>query len=289
MLELLAVITFFGYIYYLRNYADLRSKSEKEESEFSSGIDLYNNGRFDDAFLYFDQKVEQRPGSCVAYLYRGLCYKSKNLTSRALADIEKAVSLDDEVYQAHMQLGILHLQTGNPEKALASLDKAVMKAQGITPEPHHWRSQAYSHLNRVEESKADLEMERLMIRRTENKPSGLSESSAPFVDKKLMVSMLMVVFTSVLVVAVVKRSEGVHIPYFVAVICSIAIGFAEPRKGWVLALLQSILVLGVYFLFTSHSETTNVRELEKFSLYGSVILTFVASFLGGFMKRAFSM
>ncbi|CAG5072495.1 hypothetical protein DYBT9623_04171 [Dyadobacter sp. CECT 9623] len=112
---------------------------------------------------------------------------------------------------------------------------------------------------------------------------------SPFLDKKLIAGLVMVVFTSVLVVAVVKQAESVHMPYLVAVCAAIAIGFAEPRKGWFLALVQSVLVLSGYFLFTKLPETTSATELENFSLYGSVILTFVASFLGGFMKRALNM
>jgi len=289
MLELLAVITFFGYIYYLRNYADLRSKSEKEESEFSQGIESYTNGHFNEAYLYFDQKVKQRPGSCIAHLYRGLCQKARNQTADAFADIQKAVSLDDELFQGHLQLGILHLEAGNPEAALTAFNKSVMKAQGTSAEPYKWRAQAYLVLNNTEEAKADLSTEKLIMQKIENGSAALPKSQQPFLDKKLMVSMVMVVFTSVLVVAVVKKSEGVHFPYFVAVLCAIAIGFAEPRKGWFLALIQCVLVLAGYFLFTSQTNPIGGQELENFRLYGSVMLTFVASFLGGFMKRAFSM
>ena len=289
MLELLAVITFFGYIYYLRNYADLRSKSEKEESEFSHGIESYTNGQFNEAYSYFDQKVKQRPGSCIAHLYRGLCQKSKGESAQAYADIQRAVSLDDEVFQAHLQLGILHLEAGNPEAALTAFNKSVMKAHGTSAEPHKWRAQVYLTLNRTEEATADLATEKLIMQKIENGSAALPKSQQPFLDKKLMVSMVMVVFTSVLVVAVVKKSEGVHFPYFVAVLCAIAIGFAEPRKGWFLALIQCVLVLAGYFLFTSQTNPIGGQELENFRLYGSVMLTFVASFLGGFMKRAFSM
>ena len=289
MLELLAVITFFGYIYYLRNYADLRSKSEKELAEFSPGVELYETGRIDEALLYFDQKVKQRPGSCIAHLYRGLCQKSEAQYEQAFADIQKAVSLDDEVFQAHLQLGILHLEANNAEAALTAFHKAVMKAQGTSAEPYKWRAAAYSALNRSEEAAADGETEKLLTQKMKSGEIVLPKNETPFLDKKLMVSMVMVVFTSALVVAVVKRSEGVHFPYLVAVLCAIAIGFAEPRKGWFLALMQCVLVLAGYFLFTSKTDPIGGQELENFRLYGSVLLTFVASFLGGFMKRAFSM
>ena len=101
--------------------------------------------------------------------------------------------------------------------------------------------------------------------------------------------MVLVLFTSALVILVIKNAESVHLPYIVAVICAIALGFAEPQKGWILAALQVVLVLAGYFLFTTQPDTTGQTEIDNFSLYGSLILTFVASFLGGFMKRALNM
>ncbi|MCF0052546.1 hypothetical protein LXM25_20920 [Dyadobacter sp. LJ53] len=111
-------------------------------------------------------------------------------------------------------------------------------------------------------------------------------TKASFFDKKLIVSSFIVLFASAIVVAVIKSAESIHLPYIVAVLCAVILGFVEPRKGWFLALLQCILILTGYFLFTHLPENTAQQELENFSLYGSLILTFVASFLGGFIKRA---
>ncbi|MCF2494719.1 hypothetical protein [Dyadobacter chenhuakuii] len=113
-------------------------------------------------------------------------------------------------------------------------------------------------------------------------------TKASFFDKKLMIGSMIVIAGSAIVVAVIKGAESIHLPYIVAVLTAISLGFAEPRKGWFLALLQCILMLAGYFLFTSLPENTARQELENFSLYGSLILTFVASFLGGFIKRAFN-
>ena len=289
MLEVLVVITFFGYIYYLRNYADLRSKSEKEEKEFAAGIEMYRDRDFEGAFRYFNDQVAKNPRSCIAHLYRGLAQKGLNNRTEAYEDIETAVSLDDDVHEAHLELGRLFLEDGDPQTALLHFNKSVLKAQETSPKPYHWRSQAYVALQMQAEAQADLVEEKLISDKSANQQHIPKHSQAPFVDKKLIASLVMVVFTSVLVTVVVKRAESVHLPYLVAVCAAIAIGFAEPRKGWFLALVQCMLVLGGYFLFTKLPETGSEIELENFSLYGSVILTFVASFLGGFMKRALSM
>jgi tetratricopeptide (TPR) repeat protein len=288
MLELLVVVTFFGYIYYLRNYADLRSKSEKEEAEFSSGVEMYKSGRFDEAYEYFDKKVSEKPKSCIAYLYRGLAQKGKGNVNEAFNDIQTAVSLDDEAYKAHLEFGKLYMDANDYETALSKFNKAIIKAGETSPESYQWRGKTYLKLGRQAEAQEDFETEKRLIEQ-----SGTGRASvkvkAPFVDKKLIVSMVMVVFTSLLIILVVKDAESVHLPYLVAVFSAIVIGFVEPHKGWLLALMQCILVLSGYFLFTTQPETSGSRELENFSLYGSVILTFVASFLGGFMKRALNM
>lgn len=289
MLELLVVITFFGYIYYLRNYADLRTKSEKEEAAFAEGIALVNKGQYEEAYDYFDARVKEKRSSAIAHLYRGLSDKGRNNRTAAYADIQTATSLDDEVFQGHLELGKMYLEDANPESALLELHKAVSKAGETSPEPYRWRGQALQLLGRTSEALEDFASEQRLMESISNVKSNVKTDKAPFFDKKLVVSSCMVVFTSGLVVAVIKDAESIHLPYLVAVFSAIILGFTEPRKGWLLALLQCALVLAGYFLFTAQPANEAARELENFSLYGSIILTFVASFLGGFMKRALNM
>jgi hypothetical protein len=78
----------------------------------------------------------------------------------------------------------------------------------------------------------------------------------------------------------------IHWPYLLAAVSAAAIGFAEPRKGWFLAILQSVVLIAGYYLFTEIPTKGGKRELEAFNLFGSVGLTFVGSFIGGMLKRA---
>ncbi|REA57393.1 hypothetical protein DSL64_23860 [Dyadobacter luteus] len=287
MLELLAVLTFCGYIYYLRNYADLRTKSEKEEADFSAGISYYCNGEYEQAFIYFNDVLSRRPNSCIALLYRGLCYKSQGRFAQAESDIRSALSIDEDVWLAHLELGKLQFENGQNEDALAAANRAVSKAEETSPDPYLFRAQVNEKLGHHKAAKNDTDKAEQILQLS--RTGGIVKSAEPFVDKKLLVSMVLVLFTSALVILVIKNAESVHLPYIVAVICAIALGFAEPQKGWILAALQVVLVLAGYFLFTTQPETTGQTEIENFSLYGSLILTFVASFLGGFMKRALNM
>ena len=110
-----------------------------------------------------------------------------------------------------------------------------------------------------------------------------------FLNKRLVVNVLIVLITSPLLVYVIKQAESIHLPYLLAVLSAVCIGFIEPHKGWLLAVLQSALIVSGYFIFTSVPDSGARKELENFSLYGSMILTFAASFIGAFLKRALNM
>ncbi len=288
-MEFLVVVAFFGYIYYLRNYADLRTPSEKEAAALSEGIKLYEEGQTEQAHAYFDARIRQKPKSCIAYLYRGLCRKKQGDPEAAITDIQSGLSYDDQVFTLHLELGKLYLEQNKAEQALAALNKAVTLSEESSAAPYHWRAKALAQLGRdseaIQDTKHELELQDF-LKTNSSKPAA---SKAPFLDKRLAINMVMIILTSALLVYVIKNAESIHLPYLVAVFASISIGFVEPYKGWLLAIMQCILLLAGYFLFTMAPRDQARQELENFSLYGSMILTFAASFLGGFLKRALNM
>ncbi|MGG7664941.1 tetratricopeptide repeat protein [Dyadobacter sp. BHUBP1] len=288
-MEFLVVIAFFGYIYYLRNYADLRTPSEKEATALSEGIKLYENGRTGDAFAYFDSKIRQKPKSCIAYLYRALCQKELQNPDAAIADMQAGLSYDDQVFPLHLELGKLYFEQNQPDKALVALNRAVALSEETSTDAYHWRAKALKQLGREKEAMHDAAHEVELKAVLSTNPQTSTTSKAPFFDKRLAINMVMIVMTSVLLVYVIKNAESIHLPYLVAVFAAISIGFVEPYRGWLLAVMQCILLVAGYFLLTSRPDDRARQELENFSLYGSMILTFAASFLGGFLKRALNM
>lgn len=288
-MEFLVVIAFFGYIYYLRNYADLRTPSEKEAAVLTEGIALFESGQTDKAYAYFDSRIGQRPKSCIAYLYRGLCRKKLGNPEAAISDIKAGLSYDDQVFALHLELGKLYLEQRQPAEALAALNKAVALADGNSADPYHWRAKVLTQLGREAEAMQDMQHERELQELLKTNPANPAATRSPFFDRRLVINMAMIIMTSALLVYVIKNAESIHLPYLVAVFSAISIGFAEPYKGWLLAIMQCILLMSGYFLFTTLPDDQARQELENFSLYGSMILTFAASFLGGFLKRALNM
>ncbi|QRQ99935.1 hypothetical protein [Dyadobacter sandarakinus] len=287
-MEFLVVIAVFAYIFYLKNYADLRSKSEKEEAGLKEGIALYTSGHTEAAFAYFEAQINASPKSSVAYLYRGLCYKAMGNRAAAARDYQAGLSFDDQVYQLHLESGKLLLEQNEIHQALTSLNSAIRFASERDPEPYRQRARAHALLDNQEAAAKDFD-HAAALAATLSKMPPTGPGKTPLLDRRLLINLIMVTGTSAILVVVVKNAESIHLPYLVAVLSAISIGFAEPHRGWLLAIFQCMLLLAGYFLFTKLPESGSKQELENFCLYGSMILTLAASFLGAFLKRALNM
>ncbi len=86
----------------------------------------------------------------------------------------------------------------------------------------------------------------------------------------------------ILVLVIVRQGYGIHVPYLAAVLSGVALGWLEPRKGWILAVFQVVVLWLAYTLFLDDSLK---NDLSAFSLYGSLGLILVGGLLGGVLKR----
>ena len=286
VIEILMVLAVAGYIYYLRNYADLRTRSEKEEASLQEGIRLFKTNQIQAAFAYFDQRIKSRPNSAISYLYRGLCYKETGNIEAAMNDLNTGLTFDQSVFGLHLEKGKILFGKEMYDAALQSLDKAIFNAGDLDPESYYWRGLTKEHLHRSEDARKDFDKEALIIEEKKRANLDNQPEKQPFLDRRLLANSVLILFTSAFLVVVIKKAESIHLPYLLATVSAISIGFVEPRKGWVLAIMQCILILSGYFLFTTLPGNGGRIELENFSLYGSAGLTFAGSFLGAFLKRA---
>ncbi|WP_159467749.1 M48 family metallopeptidase [Dyadobacter sp. 3J3] len=287
MLEVLVVLSLIGYIYYLRNYADLRTKSEKEAAGLQEGINLYNESQIEKAFDYFDQKIKAKPKSSFAYLYRALCYKKIGNVAAAKNDLIKGLSYDGALFQLHLEKGKIEYEAQLLRDALESFDKAVLYDGDEHEATYHWRGLAYQALGRDVEAQKNFWKESDILKQKLTAGPAVTKQKDPFLDKRLAINSVLIIATSILVIVIIKKSEGIHLPFLLAVFSAITIGIVEPIKGWILAIFQCILLVAGYFLFTDIPENAGRQEVENFSLYGSCVLTFAGSFIGAFLKRAF--
>lgn len=282
-MEILVTAAIISYIIYLRYYADLRVPSEKERDQLQEGIRLFNTHQIEEAFTYFDQRIRTKPQSSIAYLYRAQCQRSQGKVAEAVTDLKTGLGYDDTVVDLHLELGQILFEQQAYEAAFSEFDKAVFHSQGTQPEPFRWRGLTRQQLNQPENAQEDLERAQTIIQ--QQATAGRSPETGPFFDRRLLINAFFILVNSAVLVFVIKATTAIHWPYLLAAISAAAIGFAQPRKGWLLALLQTFTLLIGYYVFTSQPETGGDRELELFCLYGSIGLTFLGSFVGGILKR----
>lgn len=284
-MELLMTVAIISYIIYLRYYADLRTESDKELAQLQVGVKLYKNGQIGSAFQYFDQQIRQHPQWSVAYLYRARCHLKLGDTEAALADLETGESYDNTVADIHTETGQILYNQNEFYKAFSEFDKAVFHAQGRDAMAYYWRGRTRQKLNQPQEARHDLDRAIELEEQVQN-GSAPANTSTAFFDRRLLTNIAFVLINSVVLLVVIKKSPVIHWPYIMAAISAAAIGFVEPRKGWVLAITQSVALWIMFTFFTDHPTNNELRGLEAFNLYGSIGLTFVGSFIGGILKRA---
>ncbi|PRY34700.1 tetratricopeptide repeat protein [Spirosoma oryzae] len=285
MLELLIITAFVGYIVYLRYYADQRTAAQKEADRLREGIVLYDAGQTAGALTYFNAALATQPKSSVAYLYRARIYRDLGDSVAALADLEQAKSYDDSIAELHLETGKIHYEQGDYEQAFKDFDKAVFHNAANQAEPYRWRGMAGQKLHRTDLSQHDLERAAVLEKTPAPAITNLSASTR-FFDRRFVLHMGLIGLTSALLLLVVKRSNVIHWPYLAAAVVGVMIGFLETRKGWALAVEQALLLWLGYTFITGPATGGHRQDLENFSLYGSIGLTFIGSLLGSVIKRA---
>ena len=105
------------------------------------------------------------------------------------------------------------------------------------------------------------------------------------IDRQLLLNLGLTLISSVLILVCIKVATSIHLPYFVTPALAAGLGFLEPRRGWLLAAVQTVVIWLGYKLVVPTPDNTSDADIEAFGLYGSMILTFVGSFIGGLLKR----
>ena len=105
-------------------------------------------------------------------------------------------------------------------------------------------------------------------------------------DRRLLINLGLTLLNGTLILICVKIAPSIHLPYFVTPALAAGLGFLEPRRGWLLAIVQVATIWLGYTLFVPTPDDYRDSTVENFGLYGSMILTFTGSFIGGLLKRA---
>lgn len=104
-------------------------------------------------------------------------------------------------------------------------------------------------------------------------------------DRPLLLSLSLTFISSLVILGCIKIASSIHLPYFITPALAAGLGFLEPRRGWLLAVVQAAVIWLGYMIFVPTPDNTADADVEAFGLYGSIILTFAGSFIGGLLKR----
>lgn len=65
------------------------------------GVQLLEEGRYDEAIVEFNRAIELAPKLAMAYTNRGSAYINKGELDKAIADCDKAIDLDPKLAEAY--------------------------------------------------------------------------------------------------------------------------------------------------------------------------------------------
>ncbi|AUD04697.1 tetratricopeptide repeat protein [Spirosoma pollinicola] len=286
MLEFLLVSAFVGYLIYLRYYADQRTAAQKEAEQLREGIDLYETGQLAKSITYFNKAISTRPGSAVAYLYRARIYRDLGDQEAALVDLNQGKSYDDSIAELHLESGQINYQKQAYERAFQDFDKAIFHTHGDAAEPYHWRGLVRQKLHQSDQAEQDLAKAAQIDLAIKNRPQVPATKQNVFFNRQLFLNAGLTILASMVLMYIIKKSTVIHWPYLWATSSAVGIGFLEPRKGWALAILQVLTLLFTYYIVVGPDPLSTHREVELFSLYGSVGLTFAGSLIGSILHKA---
>lgn len=136
----------------IKNHANIQPESDRSVvQQFNKGDELFREGgRNEEAHDAFSKTIEGYSNHGQAYERRGWVNLRFRKFSEALYDFNKAIGLDDTIAFAYYGRGIIAMNEGNTEKAIADFDNTIKRSVAL--ESVHWRARL-----RKAESLMDLE------------------------------------------------------------------------------------------------------------------------------------
>ena len=99
-------------------------------------------------------------------------------------------------------------------------------------------------------------------------------------------NLILVIIFSLLQVVLIHFNDSIYSSLTIMMTISFIGGIREPRKGWILALIQSVIIIGGYWLIRlSDFHQPLVPDVAEFTSYVSLFPTLAGSFIGALIKR----
>lgn len=98
-------------------------------------------------------------------------------------------------------------------------------------------------------------------------------------------NILLCVIFSIIQVFIIHKSEIVYVPLLFIVLFSLLYGLLEPKRGWILALLQIAILISAYWILDSAGYVANRPYEAAFVTHVSFFPSLVAGFITSFLFK----
>lgn len=123
----------------------------KAEDYKTRGIDMFNKGSYEEAFLAFNKATEMKPDDSLAWYNKGVALGKLERHAEALSAFNEAIDLKRDYAYAWYNKGVALGKLGRHNEALAAYDEAI-KLKPILAEAWNSKGVALGNLERDEEA-----------------------------------------------------------------------------------------------------------------------------------------
>ncbi len=145
---------------------DHASRQMAYVSEAILGVGMYSNEAYDEALALFDKALANADeqgasflGEEKVYFHRAMALFALGRVDEAVPDLEKAIELKPDLYEAHHNLALAYAQTCNPslrlDRAIAEAETAV-RLRPDEAEAHRLQADLYHRAGREADAEAAL-------------------------------------------------------------------------------------------------------------------------------------
>jgi tetratricopeptide (TPR) repeat protein len=125
-MEAVVFIVFFGlYIFIRVLFGGGESAWEKQSQLYKDGIHLFKIKEIVSARLYFENTLRKRPYDSINHVFLGEIALLQKEPERALFYAQKALRLDNTIWQAHLLMSKAFYEIPNPDEAFKNAKNAV--------------------------------------------------------------------------------------------------------------------------------------------------------------------
>jgi len=136
-------------------YGYWASAPDRAQDEAAVGVKLLGIGTYDQAMRHFDRAIQIWPEYADAYLNRGLAEHAASHRAEALADFDRALSLDASLTRAYNARGQIYLENGDAQQTIRECSKSIQVRPSV--DAYYQRGEAYEKLGEHQKAIADFD------------------------------------------------------------------------------------------------------------------------------------